>query len=81
MTTFLAILSALPKLITLVQFFASMVHDAEQRGLGRKEAIAEAAERAHLELAWADAAGREADDDHAKITDDSAFDPEFQRKD
>jgi len=79
--TFLAILSALPKLIALVQFVASMVHDAEQRGLGRKEAIAEALEDAHKELAWADAAGREADDDHAKVDDDTAFDPAFQRKD
>lgn len=81
MTTFLAILSALPKLIALVQFIAGMVRDSEQRGLGRQEAISEALEQAHLELAWADAAGREADDDHAKVTDDRAFDPTFRRED
>lgn len=81
MDTLLAILSALPKLIALVQFITGMVRDAEQRGLGRKEAISEALEQAHLELAWADAAGREADDDHAKVDDDTAFDPDFQRKD
>lgn len=81
MQTLLAILSALPKLIALVQFVTGMVSDAEQRGLGRKEAIAEALEQAHLELALADAASIEAEHDHAMIDDDSAFDHDFQRKD
>ena len=80
MSTFLAILSALPKLFALIQFFAGMVHDAEQRGLGRKEAIAEAAEKAHLDLAWADAAEIEATTSHAKDTTDGAFDQTFKRE-
>ena len=81
MSTLLAILSALPKLLSLIQFFAGMVRDAEQRGLGRKEAIAEAAERAHFDLAAADAAEIEASQSHAKDKTDEAFDPAFKRED
>lgn len=81
MNTFLAILSALPKIVALFQFIAGMVHDAEQRGLGRKEAVADALEQAHIELAWADAAEQEAMQSHAKKNDDSAFDPTFKRED
>lgn len=82
MATLLAILSALPKIFALVQFFAGMVRDAEQRGLGRKEAIAEAAEKAHIELALADAEDEKARRSHAEHPDDdSGFDPAGERKD
>jgi hypothetical protein len=80
-TTFFAILSALPKIIALFQFIAGMVNDAEQRGLGRKEALAEALEMAHRDMAIADAAEAEAMAQHAKIKDDNAFDRDFERKD
>ena len=81
MSTFLAILAALPKAIALFQFIAGMVRDAEQRGLGRKEAVAEALEQAHIELAWADAAEQSAVQSHAKAQDDTAFDDKFRRND
>jgi len=77
--TFLAIISALPKILALVQFFASMVRDREQRGLGRKEAIAEAAVVAHKQLALADAEEAQAMQDHAKNGTDDAFDSDFVR--
>ena len=79
MATFLAVLSSLPKILALFQFLAGMVRDSEQRGLGRKEAIAEALERAHLDLAMADAAEIEASHAHAKDDTDGAFDQTFKR--
>jgi hypothetical protein len=79
MATFLAILSSLPKILALIQFIAGMVRDAEQRGLGRKEAVAESLERAHLDLSIADAASIEASQSHAKDSTDGAFDQAFRR--
>lgn len=79
MTTFWAVLSALPKLLALIQFIAGMVRDAEQRGLGRQDAIAEALEIAHRDLAAADAAANEARGRHAATPSDDAFDRTFQR--
>lgn len=82
MATFLAILSALPKILAIIQFFMAKANDAEQRGLGRKEAIAEALEAGHRDLALADAEETRARLDHAAHpTDDGGFDPTFQRKD
>ncbi|MDP2410341.1 MAG: hypothetical protein Q8M26_08650 [Pseudolabrys sp.] len=79
MTTLLAVLSALPKILALIQFFMAKVHDAEQRGLGRKEAMAEAAEVMHFDLARADAAEIQASQAHAKDKTDAAFDNDFRR--
>lgn len=80
MTTLWALLSALPKIVALFQFLAAMVRDAEQRGLGRQEAISEALTIAHRQLAEADAAEVEARADHAAHPDDdAAFDQEFRR--
>jgi hypothetical protein len=81
MLTFKAIVLALPKILALIQFITGMVRDAEQRGLGRKEAVAEALTIAHRQLAEADAAGREADAAHAADKTDGAFDADFERKD
>jgi hypothetical protein len=79
--TVLALINALPRLLQLIQLIAGWVRDAEQRGIGRKEAIAEGLEKAHRELAWADAEEAAAMQSHAKAQDDSAFDEDFQRKD
>lgn len=80
MATFLAILSALPKILQIIQFFMAKVDEAEQRGLGRKEAVAEAAEQTHRDLAWADAAENEAIQAHrTNPNDDGGFDPDGQR--
>lgn len=82
MTTFLAVLQALPKILTLIQFFAGMVRDAEQRGLGRAEAIAEAADKVQRDVQTARDAETKAKADHAAHPkDDGGFDPEFMRKD
>ena len=82
MATLLAILSALPKMLSLFQLVAGMVRDAEQRGLGRKEAIAEALTIAHRDIAAANAAENEATQAHrAHPDDDGGFDPAGQRKD
>lgn len=82
MGTFWAVVQALPKLIALFQFITGMVRDAEQRGLGRKEAVAEALTIAHRDLAMADAEDEKARNDHrSNPTDDSAFDPGGERKD
>lgn len=81
MTTVLAILSALPKILALFQFIAGMVRDAEQRGLGRKDAVSEALTIAHRDLAIADAAGNAGAQAHAKDPTDNAFDRDFERKD
>lgn len=82
MATFWAILQALPKIFALFQFLAGMVRDSEQRGLGRKEAIAEALTIAHEQLAVANKAAVEAEADHAAHPNDNGgFDGMFQRKD
>lgn len=81
MSTVLAILSALPKILALVQFITGMVRDAEQRGLGRAEAVAEALTIAHRDLAMADAVEIEARQSHAAHpNDDGGFDPDGERK-
>jgi hypothetical protein len=78
MATFWAIVQALPKIVALFQFLAGMVRDQEQRGLGRKEAVAEALTIAHRDLAIADAAGIQATQSHAKDKTDGAFDQDFK---
>lgn len=81
MLTLQAILSALPKAIALFQLLAGMVRDAEQRGLGRKEAIAEALTIAHRDIAWANAEAEQAVRDHAAHPDsDDGFDKTFMRR-
>jgi hypothetical protein len=81
METLLAIISAVPKIIALFQLITGMVRDAEQRGIGRKEAVSDALATAHFDIASGDAAVMEAVSRHAKINDDTAFDPAFKRKD
>lgn len=77
-----AIISALPKLLSLITLILTMVRDAEQRGLGRTEAVAEALEQAHKDIAYAQAIEEEARRSHnANPDDDSGFDPEFRRRD
>ena len=81
MKTFAAIVSSLSKILSLIQLITGMVRDAEQRGLGRKEAVAEALTLAHRDIAFANAVEAEAMQRHAKVGDDSAFDQRFERKD
>lgn len=82
MATFTAILSALPKLLALISLIVSMVRDAEQRGLGRAEAVAEALEQAQQDIAYANAVEEDARRQHnANPDSDDGFDTEFRRAD
>lgn len=82
MATFTAILSALPKLLSLISLIASMMRDAEQRGLGRADAVAEALAQAHQDIAYANAVEEDARRDHAAHPgDDSGFDQDYRRAD
>lgn len=77
-----AIISSLPKLLSLVYLIMSMIKDAEQKGLGRAEAVAEALENAHKDIAYANAVEEEAVRSHnANPDDDSGFDADFRRPD
>ena len=80
MSTLTAILSALPKLLALISLIFSMVRDAEQRGLGRAEAVAEALEQAQQDIAYANAVEEDARRQHHQHPDDdSGFDLDFRR--
>ena len=77
-----AIISALPKILSLINLIMTMVRDGEQRGLGRAEAVAEALENAHKDIAYANAIEEEAARSHnANPDDDSGFDADFRRPD
>lgn len=80
MTTFLALLQALPKILALFQFILGKANDAEQRGLGRKEAVAEGLQIAMDDLSKADEARNAARLRHAADKTDGAFNGEFERK-
>ncbi len=81
MATASAILLIVSNLLKLAQFINALMHDREQQGIGRAQAIAEALEQAHKDLALADAAQMEADAAHAKDPTDAAFDSDFRRND
>ena len=82
MSTFSAILSALPKLLSLISLIMSMVRDSKQRGLGRAEAVKEALENAAQDIAYANAVEEDARRSHnAHPDDDSGFDQDFKRAD
>lgn len=82
MSTLLAILKALPKIFELFLTISQMVRDKEQRGLGRKEAIAEALATAQEDIAYGNAVAEEARRQHnLHPDDDGGFDKDFERKD
>jgi hypothetical protein len=78
MVTFWAILKALPQILSLIQLLAQKVRDAEQRGIGRQEAVAEALTIAQQQIATANAAEIRATQSHAKDKTDGAFDQDFK---
>jgi hypothetical protein len=79
MATLGAILQALPKILALFQLITGMVRDREQRGVGRKEAIAEALELAGEDLRAGNAAREQARARHQADPTDGAFDSDFRR--
>lgn len=82
MATLSAILSALPKLLSLISLIVSMVRESEQRGLGRTEAVKEALENAAQDIAYANAVEEDARRSHNEHPDDdSGFDQDFKRAD
>ncbi len=81
MGTFSAIVLIVSNLLKLAQFITASMHDYEQQGIGRAQAIADALAAAHKDLALADAAQMEADQAHAKDKTDDAFLPDFRRGD
>lgn len=79
MAFLLALLTALPDLLRLLNLLGAMWQEKEQQGVGRTEAIKEVLISAHKELAMADAVRLEADAAHKDPTDD-AFDRAYERK-
>lgn len=76
-----AAIKSLPLILQLIQQFKSSADAKVQRGLGRDEAVAEALTEFARKVGVAQEVETEAAKDHARKPDDTAFDPEFQRKD
>lgn len=74
----LSLLTALPHFLKLINAVMAWVRDAEQRGLGRKEAIAEALTIATAEVERVRLVEIEATAIHAKDKTDGAFDQDFK---
>lgn len=76
-----AAIKSLPLILQIIQQFKSSADAKVQRGLGRDEAVAESLTEVARKVGVAHQVEDEADKDHASKPDDTAFDPEFQRKD
>lgn len=82
MSTFLAVVKALPELLRLFNAIMDFVRVEEAKGIGRTEAINAGARLALQQIAEATEAGRAAAAAHASApNNDTAFDTDFQRKD
>ena len=80
MTTFLAILKVLPDLLILIRTITEYMVRAEERAIGREQAISEAVTIASEELRLAAEARFSADVAHdSKPGDFTTFDQEFKR--
>ena len=66
-------------LARIVLFLLEASRERTERGVGYTKAVKEALEQAHLDLALADAAEREANAQHRADATDAAFDQEFRR--
>lgn len=76
-----AALKALPIVLDLIRMFKASADAKVQQGIGYDQAVKEALQEGQRRMALADEAERQARKDHAEKKDDSAFDPEFMRKD
>lgn len=76
-----AAIKSLPLILQIIQQFKSSADAKVQRGLGRDEAVAESLAEIARKVGVAHQVEDQADKDHAANPDDTAFDPEFQRKD
>ena len=79
--TILALIAAIPKIISFFSIVFNYVESQKDRSIGRKEAIEEALEIGGAELSRAIQIKAEADRIHANDPTDTAFDSEFKRKD
>ena len=77
----LAALKALPALISLVAAIKTSADAATNRGLGYDQAVADTLKKGADMVATAHQVEQDTAAEHAANGDDSAFDPEFQRKD
>jgi hypothetical protein len=79
-TTLLALLKAMPQILSLITTIVGMVRDKEQRGLGRAEATADALAQAQQDIAYANAVEEDARRSHNQNPDtDAGFDLDFRR--
>lgn len=76
-----AAIKSLPLILEIIQQFKSSAEAKVQRGLGRDQAVADALTEIARKVAAAQEVDAEAARDHANKPDDTAFDPEFQRRD
>ena len=76
----LALVKALPQVLALINTIAGFVKSAQDRGIGRDQAVAEALALAAAELARAQQAREAARAEHARTRDDTAFDGDFERR-
>jgi len=74
-----AAIKSLPLILQLIQQFKSSADAKVQRGLGRDEAVAEAAAEFQRKISIASGVEAEAAKAHATKSDDTAFDNEFRR--
>lgn len=76
-----AALKSLPLILQLIGQFKSSADAKANRGIGYDQAVKESLEEGAASIATARQVEAEAEKDHATIKDDTAFDPEFHRKD
>ena len=75
-----ALLKALPQVLALINHIADYAKSAQDRGIGRDQAVAEALTIAADGIAVSQAVRERARREHASKLGDDAFDPDFQRK-
>jgi hypothetical protein len=75
------IIRLLPRLIGFVETVLQSARDNRLLAAGQAEAIAAALTKAQAQVASARQAEADAEARHAKDSTDTAFDPDFQRKD
>lgn len=76
-----AAIKALPLVLQLIQMFKSSADAKVQRGIGYDQAVKESLEEGAAMIATSRQVEAEAAAKHASDPEDTAFDPEFKRKD
>lgn len=77
----LALLKALPDLISLLSTIANMAQSSKERGIGYDQAVADGLKAANDGLLQATEAANEAQARHRADPTDTAFDDQFRRPD